>query len=76
MVDCSSGTTSAEFLFTGTAGTTYYVVVDGVDGDQCDFDVLIQDACPADAGTNTSGASLVSCFNEDVNVSTIGAVRV
>lgn len=55
-VDCDAGITDAQFIFTGTAGTTYYIVIDGIDGDQCDFDILIEDACAADAGTNTSAA--------------------
>ena len=74
-VDCDAGITDAQFIFTGTAGTTYYIVIDGIDGDQCDFDILIEDACAADAGTNTSAASIVSCFNEDVSVSTVGSVN-
>ena len=74
-VDCDAGINDAQFVFTGTAGTTYYIIIDGIDGDQCDFDILIEDACPADAGTNTSLASIISCFNEDVNVSTVGAIN-
>ena len=74
-VDCDAGITDAQFIFTGTAGTTYYIVIDGIDGDQCDFDILIEDACAADAGTNTTTASIVSCFDEDVTVSTVGSVN-
>ncbi|MDC0296990.1 hypothetical protein OAK92_00300, partial [Crocinitomicaceae bacterium] len=74
-VECDAGITDAQFVFTGTAGTTYYIVIDGIDGDQCDFDILIEDACAADAGTNTSAASIVSCFGEDVSVSTVGSVN-
>ena len=74
-VDCDAGINDAQFIFTGTAGTTYYIIIDGIDGDQCDFDILIEDACPADAGTNTTVGPIVSCANVDVNVSTVGSVN-
>ena len=41
-VDCDAGINDAQFVFNGTAGTTYYIIIDGIDGDQCDFDILIK----------------------------------
>ncbi|MBL4653309.1 MAG: SprB repeat-containing protein [Flavobacteriales bacterium] len=74
-VMCQSTDPPATMTFTGSAGTTYHVVVDGTCGAQCDFDIEINSVCPianddcasaTDLTANT-GVDTQQCYNNICN---------
>ena len=58
-VNCDAGTTGLTSVFNATAGTSYFIVVDGNAGSTCSFDALVCPGCNITASfipSTTTGA--------------------